>query len=221
MSDFEYDCLQKKRIANQAKYRKRGSKSKKCNLPSDRLTNKQWKDKCGPVITYSLNKPMIWDDFKKMPVYVQAEYITSLQKKFGVTAVDLGNMFGVRALTVRKHADANKLGVEFPRGHAMSAARRAEWAQFIGEENHEEVNIPAPANLPESSAENEDKCFLQPDELEEDCHAVMPLEPKVMCMKKFTLQFAGAIDVNAVANSLKLILGDKSEGGLEIICNLA
>lgn len=228
MTDFEYDCLQKKRTANQARYRKRGSKSKKCNLPSDRLTNKQWKDKCGPVITYSLNKPMIWDDFKKMPAYVQAEYITSLQKKFGVTAVDLGNMFGVRALTVRKHADANKLGVEFPRGHAMNAARRAEWAQFIGEENHEEVNIPSPANLPESSNpvvfntdEYEDKCFLQPEEQEEDGNAVMPLEPKAMCMKKFTLQFAGAIDVNAVANSLKLILGDKSEGELEIICNLA
>lgn len=51
--------------------------------------------------------------------------------------------------------------------------------------------------------------------------AVMPLEPKAMCMKKFSLQFAGVIDVNTIANSLKLILGDKSEGELEIICNLA
>lgn len=225
MSDFEYDCLQKKRIANQAKYRKRGSKSKKCNLPSDRLTNKQWKDKCGPVITYSLNKPMTWDDFKQMPAYVQAEYITNLQKKFGVTAVDLGNMFGVRALTVRKHADANNLGIEFPRGHAMNATRRAEWAKFLGEEEHEEVNAPAPASLPESSEpvvfntdEDEEKSFLQP---EEDNNAVVPLEPKAMCMKKFSLQFAGVIDVNMIANSLKLILGDKSEGELEIICNLA
>lgn len=225
MSDFEYDCLQKKRIANQAKYRKRGSKSKKCNLPSDRLTNKQWKDKCGPVITYSLNKPMIWDDFKQMPAYVQAEYITNLQKKFGVTAVDLGNMFGVRALTVRKHADANNLGIEFPRGHAMNAARRAEWVKFLGEEEHEEVNEPASASLHESSEpvvfntdEDEDKSFLQP---EEDNNAVVPLEPKAMCMKKFSLQFAGVIDVNMIANSLKLILGDKSEGELDIICNLA
>ena len=224
MSDFEYDCLQKKRIANQAKYRKRGSKSKKCNLPSDRLTNKQWKDKCGPVITYSLNKPMIWDDFKQMPAYVQAEYITNLQKKFGVTAVDLGNMFGVRALTVRKHADANNLGIEFPRGHAMNAARRAEWVKFLGEEEHEEVNAPDPASLSESSGPvvintNEgEESFLQS---KEDNNAAMPLEPKAMCMKKFSLQVAGVIDVNMIANSLRLILGDKSEGELEIICNLA
>ena len=94
---------------------------------------------------------MIWDDFKQMPAYVQAEYITNLQKKFGVTAVDLGDMFGVRALTVRKHADANNLGIEFPRGHAMNAARRAEWAKFLGEEEHDEVNVPAPASLSESS----------------------------------------------------------------------
>lgn len=229
MSDFEFDCLQKKRIANQAKYRKRGSKSKKCNLPFDRLTNKQWKDKCGPVITYSLNKPMIWDDFKQMPVYVQAEYITNLQKKYGVTAVDLGNMFGVRALTVRKHADANNLGVEFPRGHAMNATRRAEWVKFLGEDVHDEVNVPAPESLTESSEpvvfntdNGEEENTLWPEGYEEPAdNVVMPLEPKVMCMKKFSLQFAGVIDVNMIANSLKLILGDKSEGELEIICNLA
>lgn len=228
MSDFEYDCLQKKRIANQAKYRKRGSKSKKCNLPSDRLTNKQWKDKCGLVITYSLNKPMIWDDFKQMPAYVQAEYITNLQKKFGVTAVDLGSMFGVRALTVRKHADANNLGIEFPRGHAMNATRKAEWAKFLGEEENGEANVPAPASLPESSEavvfnieESEAESSLWPEGCEEADNVVMPLEPKAMCMKKFSLQFSGVIDVNMIANSLKLILGDKSEGELEIICNLA
>ena len=34
MNDFDFDCLQKKRLAQQAKYRKRGSKSKKCT-PSD------------------------------------------------------------------------------------------------------------------------------------------------------------------------------------------
>ena len=95
MNDFEYDCLQRKRLASQAKYRKRGSKSKKCTLPSDRLTNKQWKERCGPVVSFNFNKPIEWDRFKKLPVAVQSEYITNLQKRFGATAVDLGNMFGV------------------------------------------------------------------------------------------------------------------------------
>lgn len=220
MTDFEYDCLQKKRLAGQAKYRKRGSKSKKCSLPSDRLTNKQWKDKCGPVITYSLNKPMTWDDFKKMPVDIQAQYITNLQQNYGVTAVDLGDMFGVRALTVRKHAESNNLGVEFPRGHAMNASRKEAWASFIKEEHNDEEVTAAPV----SNMENQEVTVFSPDNadhIDTVPAELAPIQPKAMNMKRFTLQFSGAIDVNMIANSMKLILGDKAEGELEIICNLA
>lgn len=220
MSDFEYDCLQKKRIANQARYRKGGSKSKKCNLPSDRLTNKQWKDKCGPVITYEPNKPMNWEDFKKMPVDLQARYITNLQQNYGVTAVDLGGMFGVRALTVRKHAESNKLGVEFPRGHAMSASKKAEWNDFLG--CSEDVVQPAEAPaVPETEGEACHAFRREEGVVEERNDEIAPIHPKTMNMKRFTLQFSGAIDVDMIANSMKLILGGKAEGELEIICNLA
>ena len=223
MSDFEYDCLQKKRIANQARYRKCGSKSKKCNLPSDRLTNKQWKDKCGPVVSFNFNRPMSWDTFKKLPAMVQAEYITNLQKKFGVTAVDLGKMFGVQALTVRKHSDANSLGIEFPRGHAMTAARRAEWAKFLGNDNGATDNNPT-AQVEPKEETPEVTVFNLPDSTEEQAYEPVtfaPVQTKGMSMRKFTLQFAGEIDVNTISNSLKLILGDNAEGELEIICNLA
>lgn len=47
MNDFEFDCLQKKRLAQQAKYRKRGSKSKKCPMSTDHMTKKQWIEKDG------------------------------------------------------------------------------------------------------------------------------------------------------------------------------
>lgn len=207
MSDFEFDCMKKKQLAGQAKYRKRGSKSKKCSLPSDGLTNKQWKERCGPVISYNPNKPMEWEDFKKLPTYIQAEYITNLQHKFGVTAVDLGKMFGVQPLTVRKHADANNLGVEFPRGHAMSAAKKAEWDKFVCPEQDE------PAFL-------DDECEEWPVE-EPVGDMPAPAQPEVMKMKNFSLRFFGNIDVNMIANSLKWILGESPNGELEIICNLA
>lgn len=207
MSDFEFDCMKKKQLAGQAKYRKRGSKSKKCSLPSDGLTNKQWKERCGPVISYNPNKPMEWEDFKKLPTYIQAEYITNLQHKFGVTAVDLGKMFGVHPLTVRKHADANNLGVEFPRGHAMSAAKKAEWDKFVCPEQDE-------------SAFLDDECEEWPvEETVGDMPA--PAQPEAMKMKNFSLRFSGNIDVNMIANSLKWILGESPNGELEIICNLA
>ena len=207
MSDFEFDCMKKKQLAGQAKYRKRGSKSKKCSLPSDGMTNKQWKERCGPVITYNPNKPMVWEDFKKLPDHIQAEYITNLQHKFGVTAVDLGKMFGVQPLTVRKHADANNLGVEFPRGHAMSAAKKAEWDKFVSPEQDE------PAFL-------DDECEEWPVE-EPVGDMPAPAQPEAMKMKNFSLRFSGNIDVNMIANSLKWILGESPNGELEIICNLA
>ena len=207
MSDFEFDCMKKRQLAGQAKYRKRGSKSKKCSLPSDGMTNKQWKERCGPVITYNPNKPMVWEDFKKLPDHIQAEYITNLQHKFGVTAVDLGKMFGVQPLTVRKHADANNLGVEFPRGHAMSASKKAEWDKFVCPEQDE------PAFL-------DDECEEWP--VEEPVNEMpAPAQPEAMKMKNFSLRFSGNIDVNMIANSLKWILGESPNGELEIICNLA
>lgn len=207
MSDFEFDCMKKKQLAGQAKYRKRGSKSKKCSLPSDGMTNKQWKERCGPVITYNPNKPMVWEDFKKLPDHIQAEYITNLQHKFGVTAVDLSKMFGVQPLTVRKHADANNLGVEFPRGHAMSAAKKAEWDKFVCPEQDE------PAFL-------DDECEEWPVE-ESVGDMPAPAQPEAMKMKNFSLRFSGNIDVNMISNSLKWILGESPNGELEIICNLA
>lgn len=207
MSDFEFDCMKKKQLAGQAKYRKRGSKSKKCSLPSDGMTNKQWKERCGPVITYNPNKPMVWEDFKKLPDHIQTEYITNLQHKFGVTAVDLSKMFGVQPLTVRKHADANNLGVEFPRGHAMSAAKKAEWDKFVCPEQDE------PGFL-------DDECEEWP--VEEPVNEMpAPAQPEAMKMKNFSLRFSGNIDVNMIANSLKWILGESPNGELEIICNLA
>ncbi len=47
MSDFEYDCWQRKRLAQQAKYRKCGSKSKKCSMSnrphdSETVERKEW-----------------------------------------------------------------------------------------------------------------------------------------------------------------------------------
>lgn len=221
MNDFEYDCLQRKRLASQAKYRKRGSKSKKCTLPSDRLTNKQWKERCGPVVSFNFNKPIEWDHFKKLPVAVQSEYITNLQKRFGATAVDLGNMFGVRALTVRKHADTNDLGVDFPRGHAMSASKKDEWARFLSYEESEADN--SNTEQVELEPDVEDNVIIEEAKAETEGKASSSFDSasKHMNMKRFNIQFSGAINVDMIANSLKLILGDNSEGDIEIVCNLS
>lgn len=67
MTDFDYDVLQKKRLAASARHRVCGSKSKKCTLPSDHLTPAQIKARSGPCMKYQLNQPMDYDTFKSMP----------------------------------------------------------------------------------------------------------------------------------------------------------
>lgn len=60
MNDFDYDIVQKKRVARGAfahVNRKRG----KCRLPSDYLTAAQKKEMNGAVKTYNITRPMTAD----------------------------------------------------------------------------------------------------------------------------------------------------------------
>ena len=103
MSDFEYDCWQRKRIAQQAKYRKCGSKSKKCSMSTDHMTQKQWKERNGKVVTVNLNQPITWDDFKALTASMQEEYLKHMMENYGANATSFAAMFGVQPLTIRRH----------------------------------------------------------------------------------------------------------------------
>lgn len=104
MNDFDYDVLQKKRLGYGARHMKRGSKSRRCSLPSDHLTAAQLKGRNGPVNTYNLEKPMDWADFKAMPKDLQQSYIASLQSRFGVGTTTISKeLFGLSAVSLRQH----------------------------------------------------------------------------------------------------------------------
>lgn len=77
MNDFDYDIVQKKRVARGAfahVNRKRG----KCRLPSDYLTAAQKKEMNGAVKTYNITRPMPLDEFKGMPDDLQREYLRNI-----------------------------------------------------------------------------------------------------------------------------------------------
>lgn len=133
MTDFDYEVMQKKRIARGAAHMKRGSKSKKCSLPSDHMTPAEWKRRNGPVSTYKLDAPMSWDEFRAMPEDLQCKYLNNLFELYGATAEMMAEMFGVTRLTVnRRRAD---LGIA-PGKHTgklsnkAKAERAAKWTAF-------------------------------------------------------------------------------------------
>lgn len=197
MNDFEFDCLQKKRLAQQAKYRKRGSKSKKCPMSTDHMTKKQWIERCGKIVTIKMDSPVSWASFKELSKQTQEEYLKNLMEKYHINASSLAEMFHITPISVRRHIATQGLAVSFPVGHSMNAEDRRAWELFLSGDAVEQSEN-------EVSAENEETC----DE-----------EPMSMC--SFSLRFSGKIDVSMISNSLIRILGDHSVGEIEVTCNLA
>ena len=195
MNDFDFDCLQKKRLAQQAKYRKRGSKSKKCTMSTDYMTTKQWKERCGKLVTIQTDKPVSWATFKELSKQTQEEYLHGLMESYGANASSLAAMFHVKPLTVRRYITSRGLDISFPVGHSMTFEQRRMWEEFLsGGEKSVYVDLPQEQNT-------------EPDD-------------KLMNMSGFSVRFSGKIDVNMISNSLISILGNDVVGEVEIKCNL-
>lgn len=212
MTDFDYNAMKQKQIANGARNRKCGSKSKRCSLPSDHLSEREWRAKCGKMIAYRMNEPMTWDDFKALANSSQREYIEYLRDTYGATAVSLGEMFGVSPLTVRRVA--SRIGVEFRKGQHMSKQKQTAWDRFISGEDTVMVDEPVLDALPQTFE-------LPPVEAAQPLVKIEPTPESPAKMTRFSIRFDGRIDVAMIANSLLHILGENSNGVVEIQCELA
>lgn len=102
MTDFDYENKQKKDIARGARYKKNGSKSRRCTFPSDHLTPAQKAALNGPVTTILLNQPMSWETFRSpaMTDTLRVEYIKNLQGTYRASNQMLSKMFGISASSV-------------------------------------------------------------------------------------------------------------------------
>ena len=107
MNDFDYEVMQKKRIARGAAHMKH--KRKGCSLPSDNLTAAQKRRLNGPVSTYKLDEPMSWESFKAMPEDLQKQYILNLQNTYQANDKMIGKLFGKSDVTVGEYR--KKLGI--------------------------------------------------------------------------------------------------------------
>lgn len=143
MNDFDFDVMQKKRIAQSARHRVCGSKSRKCSLPSDSLTPAQRRKLNGPVSAWNLNAPMSWEEFKQMPEDLQKDYLTGIHARFHVGPARLEELFGVHNVTVYRYLSQNGLkGLMGTRSYP-TREQAAEWKKFCaGETVADEQDIP-------------------------------------------------------------------------------
>jgi len=133
MTDFDFDVKEKKSIARGAFARKGGSKSKKCSLPSDILTEAQKRKLNGPCTTVKLGAPMSWDEFKALPNSLAEEYLTDLQDTYGATQKMLAQMFGLSTSYLCKALHTRGLEVHFTKGHGSVdtlLSKQAKWDAF-------------------------------------------------------------------------------------------
>jgi len=133
MNEFDYDVKQKKNIAHGAFARKRGSKSKKCTLPSDLLTDAQKRKLNGPCASVKLGAPMTWGAFLKLTPSLAEEYLKDLRDSYDVTQQMLAQMFCVHFATVGRVMAERGLSDLFPKTRTTkekAALRQAKWDAF-------------------------------------------------------------------------------------------
>ena len=162
---FVTDCADKKRTARGIhNKRTHTGKGGKVRFPSDNLSRKELNAMNGEVVTYSLNKPMKWDEYKRMPDDLRRQYIENLQKRYDIMQKDLADMFGVSVETVR--LETKKIGISFKHrcGYAINNNKGA-WRDFCAglktpqkvetEAVLHPVDEPQPDTAPEKEPEEE------------------------------------------------------------------
>lgn len=88
MNDAEYvfrqEIHEKESAGRGAFHKKCGSKSKKCTLPSDRMTRKEREAMNSEVVSWSMSAFYDYATFKSMPPDIQIEYLQGITDKWHV-----------------------------------------------------------------------------------------------------------------------------------------
>ena len=122
MTEFEYDCLQKKRIGNNA-FRRVGLR-RAVTLPSDSLDPAALQLRNGPCRTYRLGRPMNLAQFEAMPEDLRRAYLRRLRQRGG-TEETVGRMLGISPRVMQQLLRQYRVRLDQPDPRA--------WAAFLDE----------------------------------------------------------------------------------------
>ena len=142
MTDVEYilreDARSKKSSGRGVYSRKRGSKSKSCSLPSDRLTEKQKKELSGEVKTYNLSVRLSYKEFKQLPPDLMTEYVNRLVSTYGANFSDIAQSMGITRETLGVFRDSHPVFPKFKPGgrSAWAKSTASEWAELLKDKRY-------------------------------------------------------------------------------------
>ena len=120
---------ERRSMSNGARARKRGSKSKRCTLPSDNLTAAQKRKLNGPCETVNLNQPLTYDKLIALSPTLQFLYLDTLINKHKARRVDIVAMLGCAQATFTKLLPTLPGKLIF---HGKPRSPAPEWLAFLG-----------------------------------------------------------------------------------------
>lgn len=129
---FVTDCADKKRTARGIHNKKtHAGKGGKVRFPSDNLTRKELDAMNGEVVSYKLNEPMTWAEFKALPDDIKKTYIKLLREKFDVPDSRIAEMLGINRKYFYGKLSELKIstGVKRGRSHPWDVDG---WEKFLG-----------------------------------------------------------------------------------------
>lgn len=210
---FEQDVRERKALARQARYVKKGSRSTRCPMPSDYYTAKQLRERNGEIMSVNLARPIGWKTFKKLSMDIQKEYILRLIRKYGTNATDLGRVFGITSTTVSAYCKDNDFGVDFKRGAQMPPQKRAAFNTFLNGQSDE--------SLSEIEVQEGKEDILSCDELPESVSETSEMDAQRVSsdarerknggLQRFRLEFSPDSNLEGVFNSVRCIVGDRTD----------
>ena len=214
MHDFDYDVKQKKQLARNAKYKKNGSKSKKCTLPSDYLSRKEKLKMNSEVKTYSMRVPYSWEEFKAMPLDIQREYLIHLRDTFSVKGPtickELFKTCGEHALRNYSYTHDNCFGGIFLKGSAhQTKEQAAAWKTFTSEPPSNPINRPSGRRVDALFAEYKKDRSVK---VAAESPAESAIEPQKVKVSTCSITLSGPADVDSLCKSINNILNAQSNG---------
>lgn len=194
------DVTSRKRVAQSARNRRtHNGKGGRVKLPSDYLTRKELNAMNGKVESYRLNDPMKWDEFKKMPDDLKADYIKLIRAKFAVPDTEIADMLGIHRVTFSKYAKMLGCGLGKCAGGRKTFDTEAwlKWTHGVPsqpEETEEEAPAEETVEEPVCDQQVESKVFLLKKAV--PCYGSMTFKGKATDALKTMLDVLGDADVN-------------------------
>ena len=172
-------------VRRSARYKKGGSRSKKCTLGHEYKTEKELNKMNGECLSWKLTKFYTWEEFKEMPEDIQVEYINYLIDTYGIGLSSIEReVFDCAGGTLRNHLKKRGLINKIRERKAGGSTNRKNlvwFKQMIAEERNPKIE-----EAPKDEPVNGEVCDVYiPDPIMRNIEKVTKIEEEPVEIPKY------------------------------------